>query len=143
MSDAVMEQGLVQQIAALIQERDERTEWANLGGVPSGRICTYDPNDHHEIYGGGYSDGAGNHVCELHQLRAVTAERDALAAEVRGLREALGQAKKFMNYARYELEEKHQAFEQFPCQECCDEYLAKVDTVLAASTTGGEESLPK
>ncbi len=56
-------------------DRDEARKWANCGGVPSGRVCTADPSDHHEIYGGGYTLTDGSFVCTLHALRK--AEEDS------------------------------------------------------------------
>lgn len=43
--------------------------WANCGGCPTGRLCTADPKDRHEIYGPGMGDSPENYVCELHFYR--------------------------------------------------------------------------
>lgn len=43
---------------------------------------------------------------------------------------ALAKARSFMECARFELEEKHTNFEQFPCQMCADKYLGIVDAAI-------------
>lgn len=63
----------------------ELVKWANCGGVPSGKVCTVDPNDHHQIYGPGVTDEqTGVHCCELHEFRRriheLERERDSNAS---------------------------------------------------------------
>lgn len=66
--------------ATALKERDEALanakkylHWANCGGAPTGRFCTADARDRHEIYGPGMGDSPENYVCELHFYRAEIA----------------------------------------------------------------------
>lgn len=74
------------------------------------------------------------HAGKSWQERAEKSEE-----RVKALEEATTKAHTFIEYARYELEEKHEPFEQFPCQECADKYLKIIKTYLLASPTSPAE----
>lgn len=46
--------------------------------------------------------------------------------------EAIQTNKTFIKSARYELDQKHQSWEQFPCQQCADKEIKRINTLLAA-----------
>jgi len=81
--------------------------------------------DRSERYYEGPGVVCGPRIPSPEELQAA-AEREA------GLVQALKRAAVFMSYARYLLDAEHNDFEQFPCQECADKEIAKVDAAIGA-----------
>lgn len=81
--------GILNNLPAILEELKEARErvkllvkWVNCGGGPSGRVCTYDPKDHHEIYGGGTTQTDGTHICTIHDLHKSLAEINTLKQQL-------------------------------------------------------------
>jgi hypothetical protein len=62
-----------------------------------------------------------------------------MSADVQKLREKLAWVRKFIEYARYELQPGEQQFgDQFPRQDAADKAMAEIDTVIAALAVLGD-----
>jgi hypothetical protein len=60
------------ELRAAVETIQERTSWANCGGVPTGIKCRVDG---HEIYGGFQADAdRSNAICDIHLLHETTAQ---------------------------------------------------------------------
>lgn len=67
--------------AQALKEAEEKihtlTKWVNCGGAPTGKQCSHNPKDIHDIYGSFRANADGSDaICEVHLLFKAEAERD-------------------------------------------------------------------
>lgn len=93
MGTRMNEQEMRERLAAAEKRADDAelkakmfSKWANLGGVPSGRTCTYDPKDHHEVHGGGMTIADGKDICTLHYSHSLESRVSELTEELTRLK---------------------------------------------------------
>ncbi len=65
-------------------------------------------------------------------LDPIHGEKALLESQLAEARKVLGVVRTFVEYAKYELEDKHAAFEQFPCKECADHCIETIDVARNA-----------